>query len=336
MGILKNSFLKISGWTPMPLLKVISPIDVYLPYHHLVSNADAPHIRHLYQFKNVGQFEKDLDFLLKHFSPASVEDVVAYAKGERAILRNQFLLTFDDGFQECASIIAPLLIKKGVPAIFFLNNDFIDNKKLFYRLKISLLIEQLVNQQDQFLEYQNLLGSGNGSITELLARLKKINQKEEYILDTLAARLDLDFEKFLSEQQPFLTTEAIEGLVKQGFAIGGHSLSHPYFHLLTDAQQVEQAVSSTKQLAERFRQKHLLFSFPHSDKEIKETVLRQILSEGIDVLFGIQNQLPELGNNMLHRFNAERPSVPVRRQLKAVMVHAAMSKMFGKFHVNRK
>ena len=49
----------------------------------------------------------------------------------------------DDGLSGCHRYIAPLLRKKGIPASFFLNNRFIDNKSLFYRYKASLLVHQV-------------------------------------------------------------------------------------------------------------------------------------------------------------------------------------------------
>lgn len=335
MDILKKSFLKLSEQIPLNILKAVSPIDIFLPYHHLVSDKYAPHIHHLYQFKNTKQFEKDLDFLLRNFSPIGVDDVVAYVKENKQIAPNQFLLTFDDGFRECASVIAPVLLKKGVPAIFFLNNDFIGNTRLFYRLKISLLIDQLLHCNQLIPLYQKALHSTNSDIPTLIDELKKTDQAKEEILNSIAEKSDINFELFLKETQPFLNEEDIEGLVRQGFHIGGHSLSHPYFQLLPDDEQVSQAVKSTLQLAERFDQKYLLFSFPHTDKPISHAVVQRILDNGIDVLFGIQNQLPELHNRMLHRFNAERPAIPIRRQIKAEMLYAAVSKLFGRYQIHR-
>lgn len=317
------------------MLKAVSPIDIYLPYHHLVSGLDVPHVKHLYQFKNVTQFEKDLDYLLKNFSPIKVEDVVAYVKEKIHIPPNQFLLTFDDGFRECATVIAPLLYKKGVPAIFFLNNDFIGNTKLFYRSKISLLIDHLFKHPHLAPVYQEVMQSKNNALPSLITELKKTDQCGEHILDRIAQQTHFSFENFLKEQQPFLNNEDVDELVSKGFHVGGHSLSHPYFELLAEEEQVNQAVQSTKQIAARFRQKHLLFSFPHSDKSISNAVIQKIVNNGIDVLFGIQNQLPELQNRMLHRFNAERPEIPVSMQIKAEMLYSAFLRMSGKYKVDR-
>lgn len=335
MGLLKNGFLRVSELIPLSILKRISPIDIYLPYHHIVSNTTASHVSNLYQFKNEKQFENDLDYLLKNYNPILVDDLVAYVKNGQSISPNSFLLTFDDGFRECATVIAPLLHRKGVPAIFFLNNNFIGNKKLFYRLKISLLIEQLLQNHSLNSIFQNKLSLSNNSVDTSIDTLKTLDQSKELILDQIANETGLSFEKFLNDVQPFLNEDDVDQLVQMGFHIGGHSLSHPYFQFLSKEEQVHQAVASTRQLATRYRQEHLLFSFPHSDKVITKTVIQKILDDGIDVLFGIQNQLPELQNRMLHRFNAERPGIPIQRQIKAEMFYNAILKTTGRYRVTR-
>lgn len=335
MGFLKNCFLRVSELIPLSVLKRISPIDLYLPYHHIVSNQQAPHVSHLYQFKNEKQFEKDLDYLLKHFNPIHVNDLVAYVQESRPIPPDSFLFTFDDGFRECVTIIAPILQRKGIPAIFFLNNNYIGNRKLFYRLKISLLIEYLLKNKSLNSTYQNNLNLPIYSVTESIDAIIKINQSKEIILDQIATEIGISFEKFLHDHQPFLNEADVDALVQMGFAIGGHSLSHPYFQFLSEDEQVQEAVASTQQLALRYHQQHLLFSFPHSDKLIKKSVIQKILANGIDVIFGIQNQLPELHHKMLHRFNAERPEISIKRQIKAEMLFNAILKVTGKYHVDR-
>ena len=101
------------------------------PFYHTVSPEHLPHISHLYRVLKPAEFEKDLDQLLLCFEPLSLGDYLENRGGGRT--KPNMVLTFDDGLKGCYDFIAPLLKKKGVPATFFLNNRFIDNKGLFYR-----------------------------------------------------------------------------------------------------------------------------------------------------------------------------------------------------------
>jgi len=138
----KQFFYAASSILPLSFLKKTSQVSTLLPYHHTVSDRELLHIKHLYAFKSISQFKSDLDYLLKNFVPISPEQLVEKVNRDEQKRDNTFLLTFDDGLRECEEIIAPILKEKGVPAIFFINPAFIDNKELFYRFKISLVIEK--------------------------------------------------------------------------------------------------------------------------------------------------------------------------------------------------
>ena len=127
----------------MPLLKGLAPKGTLLPYHHTVSSRFLPHIGHLYNYKNETQFCDDLDYMLRYYNAVSLDEVVDSISKTGRTPKNAFLLSFDDGYKEIYTTIAPILQKKGIPAVFFLNPSFIDNKSLFYRCKISLMIGEV-------------------------------------------------------------------------------------------------------------------------------------------------------------------------------------------------
>ena len=81
------------------LLKISAP--VFLPFYHVVSNDELPHILNL-KYRNVEQFEKELDFYLQHFTPVSLEDLLLPV----SLKKKSFHITFDDGLRECTEIIA--------------------------------------------------------------------------------------------------------------------------------------------------------------------------------------------------------------------------------------
>ncbi len=49
---------------------------VFLPFYHTVSDENLPHILN-YPYRNVAQFEKELDFFLKYFKPVSLEELAS-------------------------------------------------------------------------------------------------------------------------------------------------------------------------------------------------------------------------------------------------------------------
>jgi hypothetical protein len=112
---------------------------ILLPFYHVVSDEGKDHFKHLYPARSVDEFNADLDFIMKYFQPVSLIELIDLINSGKKPKKPVFHLTFDDGLSEFYNIIAPILKERGISATVFLNNDFIDNKQMFYRFKASLL-----------------------------------------------------------------------------------------------------------------------------------------------------------------------------------------------------
>lgn len=345
MKLSKKIYYNACSVIPTGVLKRIIPATTLLPYHHLVSDADVLHVKHLYPYKNTSQFTEDLDRLLKYFKPVSVDEIVETVVSGKKMPKNSFLLSFDDGFKEVYEVIAPILSSKGVPALFFVNPAFLDNRQLFYRCKISLVIEKLIQKRDSpglLAGCMEILGNGHFQSPDgLIAAVKNITQLNQDLLNGLASKLELSFDDYLEKNQPFLTSSQVKELSDKGFSIGAHSWDHPYYHLISAEEQLRQTVNSSRYIKENFSPAFNFFSFPHSDQTLPQSFFDHLgageINGGItiDLFFGIQNQKWELANKVLHRFNAERPELPMKKQLNGVLLWMGLQRILQKHIVRR-
>ncbi|PUZ20311.1 Polysaccharide deacetylase [Chitinophaga costaii] len=347
MQAFKNAYYSAIKAVPLGLLQKTVPGRLLLPYHHLVSNEDVPHIRHLYGYKNVAAFERDLDYLLKHWWPVSVYDLLDAAKSRQPLPRNGFLLTFDDGLREVKNIIAPLLLRKGVPAAFFLNPAYLDNHRLFYKFKISLSIDALMTRQPSKAlrtELASLLAPlsperpTGAEVEGLVTTLKRITYRHQSLADEAGRLLELDFADYAARQAPVLRMEEVGKLVQQGFAIGGHSMDHPYYWELTPAQQLQQTLDSVDFLQARFALNYRIFAFPHTDAGVPRSFFDTLLGgpiPALDLIFGTANQRKDIYPSILHRFNAERPQWDIAGMAKGVLAYNTVQQWLGKNAIHR-
>jgi hypothetical protein len=141
----EKALLPLVNAIPFSLVRKIGSHKPLILYYHVVNNEEVPHITHLYKHKSVRQFCNDLEFLLKHYSPISLSDVIHWVRGKNVLPPNCFALTFDDGFREIYDVVAPILLDKGIPATFFVSSAFLDNGELCYEHKASLLAEKIGN-----------------------------------------------------------------------------------------------------------------------------------------------------------------------------------------------
>jgi peptidoglycan/xylan/chitin deacetylase (PgdA/CDA1 family) len=299
------------------LLKLKTP--VFQPFYHVVSNEKLPHIVN-YNYRNIYQFEKELDFYLKFFKPVSLAELVSNKDSGKKI----FHLSFDDGLKECSEIIAPVLLKKGIPATFFVNTGFVDNQQLFHKYKASLIFNRLPEisdpKVDQILKEQNLNGK------EIL----KVSFLQENILNEVAALLRIDFNDFLKKQKPYLTTEQILTLQSQGFSIGAHSFNHPEFWKISEEEQMIEVKKSMNWLAEKFNPEIRAFSFPFTDSGVSVEVLKTLKDEKIcDVTFGTAGVKYDELNFHYQRYPVEKEG-DFMLNLKEEFVYFAFRKFIGK------
>lgn len=277
-------------WIPLHYFINLTRQKIIFPFYHVVADYEIVHIKHLYKIKTEKQFENDLDFFLREFQKLNVGDLKQNGVWGKLPDKKGFLISFDDGLKEFYEVIAPVLIRKGIPAICFLNSAFIDNKGLFYRYKASLLMEYMRNNsvtsgtQNMLKDVavsQNLPYDSHGDY------FLKVEYHNRSLLDTSADLLSFDFNDYIVQHQPYLTTPQIKTLTQQGFVFGAHSVDHPRYSDLTRDQQLFQTKQSMEDVMEQFKPDCRLFSFPFSDYGVQAGFFDDVLNNNIvDLTFG--------------------------------------------------
>ena len=285
--------VKLSGLLPFQTLQSFNNYKIIFPFYHLVSNKRVPHVIHLYPYKNEHEFEKDLDFLLKHYQPVSLSEFRQQNTDGKGPDYNSFLLTFDDGLKEFKEVIVPILLKKGVPAVNFLNSGFIDNKDLFFRYKASLLVEEL-QQTEVDWQKLTLLFRKHGYKGDIKKSLLSIAYHERAFLDIVAGHLGFSFKEYLETEKPYMTSDDIKSLTDIGFDFGGHSIDHPEYWNLDQEEQVRQTLDSTDAVNKLTNSDFRSFSFPFSDDWIKGAFFRdEAIGRNVDLMFGTSGMKKE-------------------------------------------
>ncbi|MGB0886990.1 MAG: polysaccharide deacetylase family protein [Vicingaceae bacterium] len=280
-GLIKNIAKIGASLYDMKYLINKSSHRVLLPFYHAVSDENPIHIKNLYEPRGVEEFKNDLDFLLKHYQSISLQELIEINKSAKPIPKNCFHLTFDDGLREFYTVVAPILKEKGVHATVFLNSDFIDNKDLFFRFKASILFEELQNDE-----------------------LLRLTYSEVDVLDGLANEVDTDFNKFLKNEQPYLTTEQITELIGDGFTFGAHSKNHPLYKELSLEEQIFQTKESLDFIKSTFNLNYSVFSFPFTDDGVSAAFFNEI--DGVtDLTFGCAGIKEDTAKNHLQRIAME-------------------------------
>jgi peptidoglycan/xylan/chitin deacetylase (PgdA/CDA1 family) len=284
--------------------------------YHMVSQESLPHVRPLYAYKNPAQFSSDLEFL---------------AGGDA-------LVSFDDGFAECRTVVAPLLARYGQRATFFINTDLIDNKMMMYRNKLALAIDRLeqaamgyhgagartgdggdparaipAGSQDESAVLRkrvaDLLGVPSPAEVATLRRaILDVRADRVMRADALCVVTGVDVNKYLAERQPYLTWTQVRELIAEGHTVGAHGLDHREFQVMQPAEIERQVVESCNAVRAVTMKKKVPFAVPFSLDGLDRALLADIARRNPQVgrFYGTAGFMPE-PSGFANRLVADAP-----------------------------
>ncbi|MEZ4772034.1 MAG: polysaccharide deacetylase family protein [Bacteroidia bacterium] len=341
---MRTSLVPVLGGLSAPislsLLRNLSRQRLVLPVYHLSTNEEVPHIRHIYPVRDEQIFSKDMDFFLRHFLPLDFEAIQKHVSGEQPIQKPSFFLSFDDGLREIYEVVAPILRQKGIPAAFFVNSDFVDNRGLFFRYKASLLVDRLSKNtfsQNILSRLETLLS--DHQIPEglsLAERLLLVRYDQQNLFEEAAALLETDFAEFLSTQRPYMTTGQIQSLKREGFTIGAHSADHPEYQFISPEQQLSQTHRSLAYLRTKLGITENTFAFPFTDFGVGRKLFEQMYeSEKVSVSFGCAGIKNDSFARHLQRLPMEGTLLPAEKIVKGEYLYYLLKMPFGKNKILR-
>ena len=316
--------------------------------YHVVSDHRLAHIKH-YRFLNRAEFEADVNYLRERFGFIGYEELAARRAGPAVIRDNAAILTFDDGFAECAAVAAPILRRLGVPAVFFVVTDLIDNQSVFRESAAALCIDSILSQPpEQVLSLIDALGMAahlrvppkealHGAVDTplrmadlepapdprlgpLLHWLLTVGPEDAALLERVCERLGVAPQDYLQRVRPYLTTEQIRQMAQDGFTIGAHGRRHLRLQNLSPEEAEREIVGSCQAIREITGQASVPFAFPYSGAGIDRGWLNQLRQrcDFIGLLFdtdGLREDDPAIVQRVFgERFGRDRTMDAILRR----------------------
>jgi peptidoglycan/xylan/chitin deacetylase (PgdA/CDA1 family) len=312
---------------PYGLIKHLPQAGLIVPYYHMISDHPVTHVRHLYAHKNVREFEGDLEFLLRNYTPIGLQELLAFLRSGSVLPKRSFLLTFDDGFREMSDVVAPLLRAKGVPAVFFVTTAFLDNRALCHQHTASVIADRLpqISSPALIAQIRSALAAAGTENGDLAKAMVAVPYRQRSVIESIARMAGIDTHAYLQQERPYLTSEQILGLIKQGFSIGAHSIDHPLYEDLTLEEQLRQTRESVRHVREAYHLDYGAFAFPHHDRGVSLRFFTELYGTGaLDVSFGTGGLTRDDWPMNIQRLSFERPRVPAQE----VVVYAAARRIY--------
>ena len=289
---------------PLSLWRRRFPKSAVRVCYHVVSDAPLAHLKH-YRRLTVAEFEADLDYLQRTFRFIGYDELERRRSKQEPVRDNSVILTFDDGFAQCADVVAPLLLKRGLSCVFFVITDLIDNVCAFRESAASLCIDAIlkrpVEQVDEIvrelggdarlsppprgapagatrppLDMADLGVRADPRLWPLLHWLLTLDPADTDLLTPLSARLGVDAAAYLRNVRPYLSASQIRKLRRDGFVIGAHSCNHRLLQRLSRDEAEREIVESCRIVRDLTGQRTAPFAFPYSGAGLDRTWLAEL------------------------------------------------------------
>jgi peptidoglycan/xylan/chitin deacetylase (PgdA/CDA1 family) len=326
VAIAKKVIGLMGGLVPLNVLfKYYWNDFIVLAYHSLYSlDAESEVDRYINRTKSA--FAEDIKFIKNNFNVLSLQEFLEIHYKGKKFPQRSLLLTFDDGLAIQYDHMYPVLKSYNIPATFFINNAFIDNRDLHYERKKYVILRRLRELQDISVEQEisKAISQGYSDLPEFNLQdfINGIKFQSKNTLDLVADKLDIPFSDYLSRNRIYLSTQEINTMLDNNMTIGAHSTDHPDFTELSLEDQVDQTLSSMNDLVRRFQLDYRAFAFPYNDRAL-DTALFAKISEGIDVSFGTSGLLKDGYQMHFQRGRIEHTMLSPKQ---------AMALLFGKYY----
>ncbi|MDP2140732.1 MAG: polysaccharide deacetylase family protein [Gammaproteobacteria bacterium] len=204
-------------------------------YHRVVQDFDEAATRAMPSLLvSTSMFEKQLDWLLRHFDLVSLDEILQNQKINSRKTRRQATITFDDGYADFYWNALPILQRKGIPSSVFVVTNLVGTTRLQTHDELYLLLShwymhpvRCENNSEKSLEVQLMTALDLHSDSFAAARylLEVFSQDQvSNMLSLLRTHVDVpsqSLKEFASLDWPML-----RDMVEKDVTIGSHTLSH--------------------------------------------------------------------------------------------------------------
>lgn len=211
------------------------------------------------QFKNVLRFAKE------YFRILPLTDAITALKAGN-LPRRSACITFDDGYPDWLTGIAPVLEREGLPATFFITTGQLNGRPMWN----ERILHAIIQAADRC-EKVELKGSGlpHLSLISHSDRVKAVERLDQFLKYTEPVEREV-YLQLLEEQLgaqcsdvPMLTAAQIRDLHSRGFEIGGHSVTHPILSRCSPSRAFSEIAESKEELQGIINGRVTAFAYPN-------------------------------------------------------------------------
>jgi peptidoglycan/xylan/chitin deacetylase (PgdA/CDA1 family) len=246
-----------------------APGATILIYHSVrddpqqLSKLIAPGITHAASI-----FRRQMEIIAREFSAVTLDEILAFLRGEANLPRRAVAVTFDDGFADNEEVAVPILSHFGIRAAFYATAGWIGTSKVpwYCRLRYAFLTTRKTEWKDTSTERIWSLRDLAGRNAALLAAFDlcapTVTDWQEIIVREIETALEVEVPAL--RESLMMNWDQLRRLRASGHIVGSHTLTHPNVAHIADDEDLQRELAESKERLERELGSEVVhFSYPH-------------------------------------------------------------------------
>lgn len=246
-----------------------------LGYHRVVENFDESVRNDMPSMLiSAAMFERHIDFLARHFTFVSPDEVGEAARQGRPFEKPVAAITFDDGYEDVYELGVPILKRKGIPAAVFVVSDLVGRRawqvhdKLFHlvekgftvwdnpRRQLQGVLDDLGLPAAEILRDRTSTRSPHLAVSALLPKLSRAD------VTRVMGYLECNVGNGFVNVPRTMTWPMLRQMIDDGFTVGSHTCSHVSLPMETAATTTQELSASKRAIEEALSTRIDHFAYP--------------------------------------------------------------------------
>jgi len=240
----------------------------------------------------VAAFERQMRYVSTHFRVLSLTDLVNAAQ-QGAVPSRAIAITFDDGYEEMYTHVAPILRRYQVPITVYLATSFMHEGQPMWNDRLGIAIRDTERSMIEGLPQAGPLPLKTGSerLRALHQALDVLKRREPSERDELTAGIIRALGVRTDGGPRMLRWQQVEDLATQGIEFGAHTVHHPILTAIPTGTAEREIVESKSEIENRLQKAVHHFAYPNGTKRdfndtIKALVKKAGYSSAVSMIFG--------------------------------------------------
>jgi peptidoglycan/xylan/chitin deacetylase (PgdA/CDA1 family) len=249
---------------------------VILIYHRVRPARDAM----LPRLPTAAEFDRRMELLREHCNPVPLAE--ALGAMERGSLPSRAVaVTFDDGYSDNVEVALPILVRRGIPATFFIATGFLDGGAMWNDAVVEA-VRRAPGSELNLGDIQlgcHALGTERSRSLAAAAINRSIKHLDpddrQACVDAVCARVGVD-----PPPNFMMTAAGVRRLADAGMEIGAHTVNHPILRSVSEEKARGEIRQSRDTLQSIIGKPVTGFAYPNGRPELDYTARdRKIVEE---------------------------------------------------------